>query len=501
MPTINYEYVDLGLPSGTLWAKYNIGATSETEYGNYYQYGKGADTYQVTSGQSNYSGTENPLAASADTAAQVWGGKWRMPTDTQITELITNTTYSFENNFNDSGINGGKFTASNGNYVFFPSAGYYNNGSLNEVGGCGRYWGSAPSGTTSAYRLVFCNEETYLSTRIRELGYPVRAVKSYGKVLTVSKYDGADVSTRVSTNSCDVNFELSGSDTSWITDVRIDSRTRRILSVKRNTNNYIERTAIIKPKINNVVCEDESKWIKVVQESGCECGTALSIPTPYVTLESGKTSSNYVYYNTGACFVSIDSFEYIPSTFINWYSASTEPQYGRILVQNRQTNTGVERSGTVIVNYSEAEGCTASTSFTVVMKTGCGCGCIYKYPSGQEETLTWYPNDTSTKGPGIVRYVPNPNSGYCYSSVTTSFTSDNASHWNVSGVTQYPDPSAPYDYWIPITPKYENNTTDDITGTFILEYTLREGTPGATCQFIVNCIHEGNSCISTFEWL
>jgi hypothetical protein len=37
-----YEYVDLGLPSGTKWAKYNVGATSETEYGNYYMYGKGA---------------------------------------------------------------------------------------------------------------------------------------------------------------------------------------------------------------------------------------------------------------------------------------------------------------------------------------------------------------------------------------------------------------------------------------------------------------------------
>ena len=499
MPTINYEYVDLGLPSGTLWAKYNIGATSETEYGNYYQYGKGADTYQVTSGQSDYSGTENPLAASADTAAQVWGGKWRMPTQAQLEELTANTTYEWTT-IND--VHGAKFTAANGNYVFIPCAGCYDdNGSLTNFDEETNILASTPN-NANTFKSLSCGDGYYdITSGSRDYGFSVRAVKSYGKVLTVNKNYGTDNSTIVSTNSCDVNFELSGSDTSWITNVSIDSRTGRRLYVYRNANNYIERTAIIKPKINNVVCEDESKWIKVVQESGCECGTALSIPTPYVTLESGKTSSNYVYYNTGACFVSIDSFEYIPSTFINWYSASTEPQYGRILVQNRQTNTGVERSGTVIVNYSEAEGCTASTSFTVVMKTGCGCGCIYKYPSGQEETLTWYPNDTSTKGPGIVRYVPNPNSGYCYSSVTTSFTSDNASHWNVSGVTQYPDPSAPYDYWIPITPKYENNTTDDITGTFILEYTLREGTPGATCQFIVNCIHEGNSCISTFEWL
>lgn len=37
-----YEAVDLGLPSGTLWATMNVGATSETDYGNYYKYGNGA---------------------------------------------------------------------------------------------------------------------------------------------------------------------------------------------------------------------------------------------------------------------------------------------------------------------------------------------------------------------------------------------------------------------------------------------------------------------------
>lgn len=71
-PIDPHEYVDLGLPSGTLWAKMNVGANSETDYGDYYQYGKGANTYQITSGESNYSGVENPLAASADTATQAW---------------------------------------------------------------------------------------------------------------------------------------------------------------------------------------------------------------------------------------------------------------------------------------------------------------------------------------------------------------------------------------------------------------------------------------------
>ena len=119
-PTPSHEYVDLGLPSGTLWATMNVGATGMTDYGNYYQYGKGASEYAATSGESYYDGTENPLAASADTAAQVWGGQWHMPTQTQCEELTANTTYEWTT---INGINGGKFTAQNGNYVFFPAGG------------------------------------------------------------------------------------------------------------------------------------------------------------------------------------------------------------------------------------------------------------------------------------------------------------------------------------------------------------------------------------------
>lgn len=35
-----HEYVDLGLPSGTLWATYNVGATSPYEKGDYFAWGE-----------------------------------------------------------------------------------------------------------------------------------------------------------------------------------------------------------------------------------------------------------------------------------------------------------------------------------------------------------------------------------------------------------------------------------------------------------------------------
>lgn len=61
-----YEYADLGLPSGLLWAKCNVGATKETECGNYYKYGAGATAGATDT--SFYTGTETQLSTIVDTA-------------------------------------------------------------------------------------------------------------------------------------------------------------------------------------------------------------------------------------------------------------------------------------------------------------------------------------------------------------------------------------------------------------------------------------------------
>ena len=176
-PYKGHEYVDLGLPSGTKWATMNVGATSETDYGNYYQYGKGAAQYAATSGDSNYSGTEDPLDSSVDTAVQVWGGSWHMPTRAQMQELTANTTYQWVTNYKGSGINGGTFTATNGAVLFIPAAGFWNNGSQYDVGRNGIYWGSSPSGSSNAYYLYFYNGGKGVSNDyLRKYGYSVRPV-------------------------------------------------------------------------------------------------------------------------------------------------------------------------------------------------------------------------------------------------------------------------------------------------------------------------------------
>ena len=175
-PYNGHQYVDLGLPSGTKWATMNVGASSETDYGNYYQYGKGAAQYAATSGDSNYSGIEDPLAASADTASQVWGGSWHMPTREQMEELIANTTYKWETNYKNSGKNGFTFTGANGAVLFLPAAGHWNGGELYSVGTSGFYWGSSPYGSGNAYYLSISNFGNGVSHSLRKGGYSVRPV-------------------------------------------------------------------------------------------------------------------------------------------------------------------------------------------------------------------------------------------------------------------------------------------------------------------------------------
>ena len=172
-PYKGHQYVEIG---GLKWATMNVGASSEKDYGNYYQYGKGAAQYATTSGDSNYSGTEDPLAASADTASQVWGGKWRMPTRAQIKELTANTTYEWVTNYKNSGTNGCIFKATNGAVLFFPAAGYWDNGSQNSVGTGGFYWGSSPSGSNNAYYLNFGGGNKGVSVSGRKNGFSVRPV-------------------------------------------------------------------------------------------------------------------------------------------------------------------------------------------------------------------------------------------------------------------------------------------------------------------------------------
>ena len=154
---LNHDLVNLGLPSGTLWATCNVGASSPEDYGCYYAWadiesscdGKvfNEDTYKYYNGSSMTKYTEEGVLDSSDDAATfTWGGAWRMPTRTEITEL-ENSDYTTCEWTTVNGIYGCRFTSVvegyEGNSIFLPAAGYYKGDQLKDTGEQGLYWGAS----------------------------------------------------------------------------------------------------------------------------------------------------------------------------------------------------------------------------------------------------------------------------------------------------------------------------------------------------------------------
>lgn len=141
--------IDMGLPSGTLWACCNVGAGKPEEYGDYYAWGetktKNAyswSTYLYGSSASAAVNIGSDIAGTDhDAATANWGGDWHMPTQAQLKELLANTTATWTT---QSSVNGEKLTAPNGGTLFLPAAGNYNNSAPSNTGTSGSYWLSTP---------------------------------------------------------------------------------------------------------------------------------------------------------------------------------------------------------------------------------------------------------------------------------------------------------------------------------------------------------------------
>ena len=192
--TINgHKFIDLGLPSGLLWAETNIGAETATDDGNYYAWGETSTkdhyssyTYKYGTSSSNftkYNSTDGKIDLDReDDAAYVnWGSPCRMPTLTEIRELIGNCTWTWTSmtTSSKSSINGYKITSKeNGNSIFLPASGCRNGSLLNYYDTYGDYWSSSLShfGVSYAYWLEFGSSGSSSDDYERYRGHTVRPV-------------------------------------------------------------------------------------------------------------------------------------------------------------------------------------------------------------------------------------------------------------------------------------------------------------------------------------
>ena len=175
--------VDLGLPSGTLWADRNIGADSPEDCGDYFAWGETEpkttynwSTYKWCKGRygtlTKYctdlaSGTVDnkmTLEPEDDAATTNWGEAWCMPTYEQIIELDDECTWT---EITQNGVNGFKLTGPNGNSIFIPAAGIRSNDKLYGFGSNFAFRGN---------HLV--EVEGVLDYSRRYYGIPVRAVRA-----------------------------------------------------------------------------------------------------------------------------------------------------------------------------------------------------------------------------------------------------------------------------------------------------------------------------------
>ncbi len=159
-----HNAVDLGLPSGTLWATCNVGATVPYGYGDYFAWGE-IETKEnyvwETYIQNKYNDTDKKvfLDACDDVATVKWGGIWRMPTSMEVKELYDECRITWKT-YND--VNGAEFVGVNGNSIFLPAAGC-NDGSsytpsrISNVGESLAYWTSKHDLTTYSTHAYYLN--------------------------------------------------------------------------------------------------------------------------------------------------------------------------------------------------------------------------------------------------------------------------------------------------------------------------------------------------------
>jgi len=224
------EYVDLGLSVN--WATFNVGAMKPEEFGDYFAWGDPEPYYESgyaqenpqahwksgkTDGYSNlnykflelsdqntvtilkynteplYGPVDNKtvLEPEDDIAHVKWGGDWRMPTRSELIELLNNCTWKWIKTGNSEfdGVAGYMVTSKVEGYtdcsIFLPAAGIRDNKSLDFIWNC--YWTSSLNTENVAPHVMLFSATDYvgLNSHAGWVGLPVRPVSPSTAYLSV----------------------------------------------------------------------------------------------------------------------------------------------------------------------------------------------------------------------------------------------------------------------------------------------------------------------------
>lgn len=152
-----HKYIDLGL--SVKWATENIGARSMEEFGEYYAWGEHTP-YNKELTYINYGWSFPPCSPDAvlssifDTATELWGESWRMPTGDELKELIDNCTWVWVDNMNYTASSGYvAVSKKNGKCIFLPATKWMSSTTVDPKENDGFYWASSTLSTAGKYNF------------------------------------------------------------------------------------------------------------------------------------------------------------------------------------------------------------------------------------------------------------------------------------------------------------------------------------------------------------
>lgn len=180
-----HRFIDLGLPSGLLWAECNIGASSPCDDGDYFAWGEtetkpdySESTYKWGSepGKYNNKNGKTVLETGDDAAAENWGKGCRMPSIEDFWELRDKCEWVWSSDYN--GAKGYIVKGSNGNAIFLPASGLRSGVELCEKGSNGYYWSGTIHTIYPTYAFALYIDSGYRGSNFydRYCGYTVRPV-------------------------------------------------------------------------------------------------------------------------------------------------------------------------------------------------------------------------------------------------------------------------------------------------------------------------------------
>ena len=198
----NEREVDLGLPSGTVWAGWNVGASSAEQCGDYYAWGETKTKSEYTNANYfdlpnngtdfenfktyyNEGGKTSVRGSGRDVARAKWGSGWALPTREQAVELVAKCSWTW---MQYGGVYGYAVTGPNGKSLFMPAAGQHYTGidsnqkdvnAVTGVGERGLYWTADlyKDYSASAYIISFVQKKHEVDVEWRTTGLTVRAVR------------------------------------------------------------------------------------------------------------------------------------------------------------------------------------------------------------------------------------------------------------------------------------------------------------------------------------